>query len=252
MTRWAPIDCHAHTTMSDGELTVPELIEIVTARGVRPSVTDHLSTDVSLAVKSIDAVRAYLDELEPYDIAIGGEFCFHDSLWRELPDELAARFTHRIGSLHAVNIPGLEQPLSMFQRSLPEPLTPAAYMELHIDDVERLAAEMPIDILAHPTLLPLPIRNLPIDELWSDSHEERLVDALFNAGIAFEISNRYRSHERLVKRAHDRGVRLSLGSDGHTRAQVGDLAYPLAMAARVGAEESALFDPFVHGTRAPW
>jgi histidinol phosphatase-like PHP family hydrolase len=107
-----------------------------------------------------------------------------------------------------------------------------------------------VDILSHPTLLPLPIRDLPVDELWTDALEERLVNALFRAEIAFEISNRYRPHERLVKRAHDRGVRLSLGSDGHTRAQVGDLAFPLEMARRVGAEESTLFDPFVHGTRA--
>jgi histidinol phosphatase-like PHP family hydrolase len=236
--------------MSDGELTVPELIELVRARGVRPSVTDHLSTDVSLAVKSVDAVRAYLDELELYDVACGGEFCFHDSLWRELPDDLAARFTHRVGSLHAVHIPGGGRPLSMFHRTLPDMVTASSYMDYHLDDLERLAAEMPIDILAHPTLLPLPIRNLPVDELWTDSREERLVNALFNAGIAFEISNRYRPHERLVQRAHDRGVQLSLGSDGHTRAQVGDLAFPLEMAMRVGAEESALFDPFVHGTRA--
>ena len=52
-----------------------------------------------------------------------------------------------------------------------------------------------------------------------------------------------------MKRAHDRGVRLSLGSDGHTRAQVGDLAFPLEMAMRVGAETHSLFDPYVHGTR---
>ncbi|MEP7085818.1 MAG: hypothetical protein ABI884_00670, partial [Gemmatimonadota bacterium] len=245
-----PIDCHAHTTMSDGELTVPELIELVRARGVRPSVADHLSTDVSLAVKSVDAVRAYLDELEPYDVAIGGEFCFHDSLWRELPDDLASRFTHRIGSLHAVHVPGGGRPLSMFHRALPDLITASKYMDLHLDDLERLASGMPVDILAHPTLLPLPIRNLPTDELWTDAREERMVDALFDAGIAFEISNRYRPHERLVQRAYDRGVQLSLGSDGHTRAQVGDLAFPLEMAKRVGAGESSLFDPFVHGTRA--
>ena len=109
---------------------------------------------------------------------------------------------------------------------------------------------MPVDILAHPTLLPLPLRHLPVDELWTDALEERLVDALFHAGIAFEISARYRPHERLVRRAFERGVQLSLGSDGHSRAQVGDLTFPLDMARRVGAEESALFDPFVHGTRA--
>ena len=250
MTSWTPIDCHAHTTMSDGELSIEELIATVRARGVRPSVADHLSTEVSIAVKSVAAVREYLDALEPFDVARGGEFCWNDSLWRELPDDLVARFSHRIGSLHAVHIPGENEWFSMWRRALPEGLTPAAYMTHHIDELERFAAEMPVDILAHPTLLPLPIRDLPVDELWTESLEERLVDALFDAGIAFEISNRYRAHERLVKRAHDRGVQLSLGSDGHTRTQVGDLAYPLEMAKRVGAETHALFDPFVHGTRA--
>jgi histidinol phosphatase-like PHP family hydrolase len=236
--------------MSDGELSIPELIETVRARGVRPSVSDHLSTDVTLSVKTVDGVREYLDALAPFDVACGGEFCWHDPLWRELPDELAARFTHRIGSLHAVHIPGASRALSMFHRALPDGLTPAAYMAHHLDDLERLAAEMPVDILAHPTLLPLPIRPLPVDEIWTDALEERLVEALWRAGIAFEISARYRPHERLVRRAHDRGVQLSLGSDGHARDQVGDLAFPLEMARLVGAEESALFDPFVHGTRA--
>lgn len=250
MSAWTPIDCHAHTTMSDGELTVPELIETVRARGVRPSVSDHLSTDVTLAVKTIDAVREYLDTLAPFDVACGGEFCWHDSLWRELPDDLAARFTHRIGSLHAVRVADDGTRVSMFQRALPDGMTVAAYMELHLDDLERLASEMPVDILAHPTLVPLPLRKLPVDEIWTESLEQRLVKALLEAGIAFEISARYRPHERLVRRAHDQGVRLSLGSDGHTRAQVGDLTSPLAMARLVGVDESALFDPFVHGTRA--
>jgi histidinol phosphatase-like PHP family hydrolase len=250
VTGWTPIDCHAHTTMSDGALSIEELIATVRARGVRPSVADHLSTDVSQAVKSIEGVREYLDALAPYDVARGGEFCWHDPLWRELPSDLSARFTHKLGSLHAVHIPGMSRPLSMWHRALPNELTPAAYMSLHLDELERFAAEMPVDILSHPTLLPLPIRELPVDELWTDALEERLVDALFHAEIAFEISNRYRPHERLVKRAHDRGVRLSLGSDGHTRAQVGDLAFPLEMAMRVGAETHTLFDPYVHGTRA--
>lgn len=250
MSGWTPIDCHAHTTMSDGALSIEELTETVRARGVRPSVADHLSTDVALAVKSIEGMREYLDALEPFDVARGGEFCWHDSLWRELPGDLAARFTHRLGSLHAVHVPGARRPLSMFHRELPGGLTPAAYMALHLDELERFAAEMPVDIFAHPTLLPLPLRELPVDELWTDALEERLVDALFHAEIAFEISNRYRPHERIVKRAHDRGVRLSLGSDGHTREQVGDLAFPLEMAMRVGAATHTLFDPFVHGTRA--
>ena len=68
---WTPADCHAHSTMSDGTLDVPELIERVTARGVRPSVSDHVSRDVTGAVDSIDAVRAYLDTLDRYPVAEG-------------------------------------------------------------------------------------------------------------------------------------------------------------------------------------
>ncbi len=67
MTSWSPIDCHAHTTMSDGALSIEELIEAVRARGVRPSIADHLSTNVSLSVKTIEGVREYLDALESFE-----------------------------------------------------------------------------------------------------------------------------------------------------------------------------------------
>jgi histidinol phosphatase-like PHP family hydrolase len=68
--------------------------------------------------------------------------------------------------------------------------------------------------------------------------------ALFDAGIAFEISARYKAHERLVRRAIDRGVRVSLGSDGHSADQVGDLTFPLALARHCGARDEDLFDPY--------
>lgn len=247
---WQPIDCHAHTNLSDGDLTVAELIDLVRGRGVRPSVADHLSGDVRYAIKTVEQVRAYLDELERHDVARGGEFCWHDSLWRELPDDLVARFTHRIGSLHAVFLPDGAGLLNVFSRTLPDGLTPAAYMDIHVENVERFAREMPVDILAHPTLLPLPYRRLPLEELWTEAHEERVVEALARAGIAFEVSARYKAHERLVRRAHESGVRLALGSDGHNADQVGELTFPLAMVRHVGARPEELYDPMVHGTRA--
>ena len=73
--------------------------------------------------------------------------------------------------------------------------------------------------------------------------------ALHDAGIAFEISNRYRPHERFVRRAAERGVRISLGSDGHTPDQVGDLAFPLDLARRLGVRDEDLYDPAVHGSK---
>jgi histidinol phosphatase-like PHP family hydrolase len=235
--------------MSDGALEPAALVDAVRARGVRPSVADHISRDVASAVKSVEAARAYLETLDTLDVARGGEFCWHDALWRELPAELVERFTHRLGSLHAVFLEGGER-VHMFQRSLPEGLEPDAYMDAHIANLERLAAEMPVDILAHPTLLPLPLRRIPLEELWTEPREERAVAALYAAGIAFEVSNRYRPHERFVRRAADRGLRLSLGSDGHTREQVGDIFFPLALVRSIGVRDEELYDPRVHGSRA--
>lgn len=245
---WRPLDCHAHTTWSDGSLDVAALAALVRERGARPSVSDHLSGDVAGGVATIEHVRAYLDDLERHDVLRGGEFCWHDALWRAIPDDVAARFTHRIGSLHAIHLPDGRR-VHMFQRQLPAGLAPDAYMDAHVADLERFAREMPVDILAHPTLLPLPFRALPLEELWTEEREERAVEALARAGIAFEVSNRYRAHERFVARAVQRGVRLSLGSDGHSPEQVGMLEYPLAVARRAGAADADLYDPLVHGSR---
>jgi len=210
---------------------------------VRPSVSDHISRDVSGAVASMDAIRAYLDELERYPIARGGEFCWHDALWRELPDDLAGRFTHRLGSLHAIYLDDRTL-VHAFSRRFPASLTRDEYMDALVANAEALAGTMPVDILAHPTLVNLTLRDVPADELWTEEREERLVAALFDAGIAFEISARYKAHERLVRRAIDRGVRISLGSDGHSADQVGDLTFPLALARHCGARDEDLFDPY--------
>jgi histidinol phosphatase-like PHP family hydrolase len=246
---WLPRDCHAHTTFSDGTLTVAQLVEHVRARGVLPSVADHLSGDVAYALKDVSEVGEYLEELEQHDVARGGEFCWHDSLWRVLPPEMEQRFTHLIGSLHGVFLPGSNVVLHAF-RPLPEGVTPSVYMDAYIENAERFATEMPADILAHPTLIPLSLRRMPEEEIWSEAHEERLVTALRRAGIAFEISNRYPPHERLVRRAVAAGVRISLGSDGHTAKQVGDIARPLALARALGVRDEDLYDPLVHGRRA--
>jgi histidinol phosphatase-like PHP family hydrolase len=245
---WQPVDCHAHTRMSDGALKIDELVERVNARGVRPSVADHISRDVAGAIKSIEGVEAYLDTLDEYPVLRGGEFCWHDTLWREIPVALIPRFTHRVGSLHAIHLADGTL-VHAFGRGLPDGLSAGEYMDAHLDAAERFAAEMPVDILAHPTLVPIALRRTPGEELWTESHEERLVEALFRAGIAFEISNRYKAHERIVRRAIDRGVRLSLGSDGHTADQVGDLAWPLALTRRLGVRDADLYDPTLHGSR---
>jgi len=248
MIEWRPTDCHAHTRHSDGKLTVAELVERAAALGVRPSVSDHMSREVAKGARSVEAVNAYLDDIERYPVLRGGEFCWHDSLWRDLPPATVRRFTHRLGSLHAVRLTDGSY-VRAFTRELPDGLTPAAYMEAHVSSLERLAAEMPVDILAHPAIAPPPLQHIELEVRWTEELEERAVRALAAAGIVFELSNRYPVHERLVRRAHAAGIRFSLGSDGHTREQVADVARPLALARRIGVRDEDLYDPERHGSR---
>jgi len=245
---WKPVDCHAHSTMSDGALAVHEIVERASALGVQPSVTDHISRDLAVGPHDVIAIGAYLDELEKHPVLRGGEFCWHDSLWRELPTDLTRRFTHRIGSLHAIFL-GDGRLVHAFARRFPEGLSVASYMDAVVENLERFAREMPVDILAHPTLVALPLRVRPAEELWTDEHETRAVEALRRAGVAMEVSARYRPHERLVRRAADAGVRLSLGSDGHAASQVADVSWPLALTRAIGVPDPDLYDPRTHGSR---
>ena len=247
MSEWLATDCHAHTRHSDGALTVAELVERTRALGVRPSVSDHISRDAPTVVDSPAAVIAYLDDLDGYPVLRGGEFCWHDSLWRELPPSTVRRFTHRLGSLHAVRLRDGSW-LRAFG-DLPEGLSPEEYMEAHVSSLEALAADMPVDILSHPTLIPPSMRTLDQTTLWTEALEERAVRALGAAGIAFELSARYVAHDRLVRRVVDAGVRISLGSDGHSREQVGNIAAPLARARALGIADTDLYDPERHGSR---
>src|SRR3954469_20671519 len=245
---WSPVDCHAHTTMSDGALDVTALIDRAAARCVRPSVSDHISRDVAGSIKSVDGVRQYLDILDEYPVLRGGEFCWHDALWREIPAELIPRFTHWVGSIHATHLADGTL-IHAFTRTVPAHLTPADYMDAHIETAERFAAEMPVDILAHPTLIPVPFRTLPFDSIWTEEHEDRLTRALARAKIAFEVSGRYKPHERIVRRALDNGVRLSLGSDGHTADQVANIEFSLKLTRSLGVRDEDLYDPVAHGSK---
>lgn len=246
--RWQPTDCHAHSRHSDGTLTVAEVVARAAQLGVHGTVSDHISHDAPTSLNSVPAVEAYLDDLMQHDLLRGGEFCWHDSLWRAMPPATVCRFTHWVGSLHSIRLASGTY-IRAFSTTLPDGLQAAEYIEAHVSSLEALAVEMPIDVLAHPTLLPPPLRLLDPHELWSEPHEERMVRALHHAGIAFEVSGRYPPHERLVQRAFEGGVRLSLGSDGHSPEQVANLFAPLELVRRLGVPDAELYDPRTHGSR---
>jgi histidinol phosphatase-like PHP family hydrolase len=241
-------DLHCHTTMSDGHLSLERVVEVAERRGVQVGIADHVSTrNAEMFIASARELRDYFGALDGAPVFRSGEFCWCDTLWRELPDELMDRFDYRIGSNHGFWLPDGSVG-SPWWEVLPKPwsLQPDALMEILARNVCDMVRAMPIHIAAHSTLIPPALRELdPAPEAWwTEAREDRYVDALRESGVALEISNRYRlPHDRLLVKARQAGVRFSLGSDGHSERQVAALDWAAETARRVGVTDAELFVP---------
>jgi histidinol phosphatase-like PHP family hydrolase len=239
-------DLHVHTTMSDGRLSLEEVVALAAERGVRVGIADHVSSRTPhLMVSTVEKFRAYLDALDGADVWRSAEFCWCDDFGERLPDALLARLDYRVGSNHGFPLPGGGMG-SPWWEALPEPWSarPQALMDAMVDELCRMVRTMPIQIAAHSTLTPPALYALEADveAWWTPEREDRYVQALAESGVALEISNRYRlPHDRLLRRALNAGVRFSLGSDGHGVEQVARLEWATATARRVGITDAHMF-----------
>ncbi|HEU0015291.1 MAG TPA: hypothetical protein VFQ45_16505 [Longimicrobium sp.] len=241
-------DLHAHTTMSDGDLSLADVVRLAAERGVRIGIADHVSTrNTERFIATEERVRAYQDALEGAPVFRSGEFCWCDTLWKELPAEVMDRFDYRIGSNHGFWLPD-GQMGSPWWKALPAPWDqrPQEVMDAMVANLCEMVRTMPIHIAAHSTLTPPALYALEadVDAWWTGEREDRYVEALADSGVALEISNRYRlPHDRLLRKALQAGVRFSLGSDGHTERQVARLEWAERTGRRVGITDAELFVP---------
>ena len=241
-------DLHVHTTMSDGRATLARVVELAAERGVQVGVADHISRRNARQFVATEARLAeYLDALDAAPVLRAGEFCWCDDFWMDLPAEVSRRFDYRIGSNHGFWLPDGTQASPWWPR-LPPPWDqrPQELMEILVANLCDMVRTMPVQIAAHSTLLPPALLALEPDvhAWWTEPREERYVQALAASGVALEISDRYRlPHDRLLARAKAAGVRFSLGSDGHSEAQVARLDWAVATARRVGIGAGELFVP---------
>jgi histidinol phosphatase-like PHP family hydrolase len=241
-------DLHCHTTFSDGLLSLEEVVRTAAGLGVQVGIADHVSTtNAERFVATLPAVERYLDAIEAAPVFRSGEFCWCDTLWRELPDEVMGRFDYRVGSNHGFWLPDGSQASPWWQRLPPEWASrPGELMDIMVANLCDLVRTMPVQIVAHSTFAPSALFDLEddVEAWWTEEREDRYVEALAASTVALEISNRYRlPHDRLLRKARQAGVRFSLGSDGHTARQVARLDWAAETARRVGVTERDMFVP---------
>lgn len=241
-------DLHVHTSMSDGDLPLEEVVAIARQKGVTVGIADHVSSrNPALFVSTMERLEAYLAALSTVPVFRSGELCWCNAFSSSLPPEMLARFDYLVGSNHGFNLPD-GQPISPWLRALPAPWSddPSAVMEVIVEGLCTLVRTMPIAIVGHPTLLPPALLALEpeIEAWWTDERAARLIEAAVESSVAIEISNRYRvPHDRFLRHAREAGARFCPGSDGHQRDQIARLDWSIETATRVGIGDQHMFVP---------
>ncbi len=234
--------------MSDGDLSLREVVSIASDLGVRVGIADHVSgRDERWFVANADRLERYLAALEDAPVFRSAELCWCDEFSESLSEAVFDRLDYVIGSNHGFALPDGTMGSPWWQRLPPAWRNrPQQLMEVLVQNVCDLVAAMPIDIVAHPTLLPPALSSIDRDVQvwWTTEREDRLIEAAIQNDVAIEISNRYRlPHARFLHKAREAGARFSLGSDGHHRHQIAQLDWAVAAAATAGITEEDLFVP---------
>jgi histidinol phosphatase-like PHP family hydrolase len=239
-------DLHVHTDLSDGDLSIAEVVEIARELGVTVGIADHVSSrNLRRFVSTRERLSAYLDALDAAPVFRSGELCWCDSFASNLPPDLLARFDYLVGSNHGFALPDGTF-ASPWWKTLPPPWDerPDEVMESMVHNLCDMVRAMPIAIAAHSTMLPPALLDLEPDlhAWWTEEREDRFIEAARDNGVALEISNRYRlPHDRFLRKAREAGARFSLGSDGHHRHQIARLEWAVDASERAGITAADLF-----------
>jgi hypothetical protein len=213
--------------MSDGDLALDEVIHVARELGVSVGIADHVSArHPQLFVSDTTRLRRYLEALDTAPVFRAGELCWRDPFSSRLaadPD-LVRRFDYLIGSNHGFQVPDGTL-FTPWTKTIPEGFAGRTddIMDALVDNSCELVATLPIAIVAHPTLLPHALLQLEsdVEAWWTEERESRLIEATLRAGVAIEISNRYRlPHPRFLVRAREAGARFTLRADSRAEARL--------------------------------
>lgn len=213
-------DLHAHTDNSDGKATIEEMYEAAVARGYAYlNITDHSRSQG--IIKGIDG-SVYRDHVARVRAA-GKEFARKHRSFRPLvgvevnvlpdgsldvPDDVLAEMDVVVASVH-----------SQFKQD-------RAAMTARIC---RAALHPHVDVIGHPTG-----RKIEAREPY-DVDLEQVMQAAAEGHTALEINAspaRLDLSDIFARRARELGLKIAIGSDAHTTAELDNMAFGIHVAQR--------------------
>jgi len=227
-------DFHIHTSYSsDGEDAVAPIVEAAEARELAAiAITDHgpelsvgispdkiipMLQDIELARK--DARTPVLIGMEANIVGTDGEIDLDEWVVEKL--DVVVVGLHRLGSFG-------HQPEELARE--------------YLSAVMNVVKRQRVDILAHP----FQFHRYLATHLSQDEIDE-FVKLAAEKEVAIELNSKYRvPDEDLLRACLREGVKLSIGTDAHTVAEVGRIDWPMAMLRRVGAKaEDLILEKFL-------
>ncbi|MCJ7720704.1 MAG: PHP domain-containing protein [Candidatus Hadarchaeum sp.] len=216
---------HTHTLYSDGECLASSIVEAAEASGLAAvAITDHgpeLSVGIDpakipLMLQDIECAREdanipVLAGMEANVVNIDGAI--------DLDDEVIKKLDILVIGLHTLGTP--------MQEEL------ARNYFLAIMNVMR---NNRVDVIAHPFRL-----HNNLAPYLSPEDIGEFVKLAAEKEVAIEINSKYRvPSEEFLRTCLKEGVKLSIGTDAHTTAEVGMVDWQMAMLKRIGAKEDDL------------
>ena len=219
-------DLQSHSTWSDGAYSIKEMAQAAKKLGYEYlAITDHAGhlqiahalseSDIKKQWQEIDRINKILKGIK---IIKGIEVDLDDQGQPELPQSILAKFELVLGSVHSK--------LRMSKTDMTRRLIVAARNPL-------------IHILAHPTSRILQRR----EEMAMDLDE--ILQAAKESGAVLEINaypERLDLNDQNIKKAVEKGVKLSIGTDAHSINQLEYLELGVSQARRGWAEKKDIIN----------
>jgi histidinol phosphatase-like PHP family hydrolase len=230
------LDLHVHSIHSDGSMTVEEILQVANRKGYVVGIADHASPEDKIVHDA--HLVSYLDDLERYPVFRSIELDVE--LGTGLSSTCLEKLDYIIVGLHFLTLNRIQtffwDPLAL----IPDP---ESFVEAYIATAASAMRRMKMDILAHPTLLPISLRAESA-LLWTPARIRRLVAAAVENRVALEISGHWQvPSDELLREGLRQGATFSLGSDGHGPDSMCDLAYPLEMLRTLEIGPDRIFTP---------
>lgn len=121
---------------------------------------------------------------------------------------------------------------------------PQKFMDNLVGKVEQLAATKGVNIYGEATALPADLKA-DYNTLWTEDRMDRVIKALRDGSVAMEINDRLQvPSAAFIKRAKSAGVKFTFGGGNTGPADLGRLAYCIAMISECQLRPSNLWFPF--------